>query len=79
MQGSFRYPNHRSTGYSILYHLGLWKQYPDPHERKTKAPAAGPVVIEDYGDGWPGDESPSSFARNRYVSVLDGIHTTGVI
>jgi hypothetical protein len=42
----------------ILRHLGLWKPHPDPHERKTKAPAHGPLVMEDFDDGWPGYEKP---------------------
>ena len=42
----------------ILRHLGLWKQHPDPHEGKIKAPADGPVVLEDFDDGWPGYEEP---------------------
>ncbi len=42
----------------ILRHLGLWKQRPDPFERKTKAPAHGPAVMEDFDDGWPGHEEP---------------------
>ncbi|NLI80714.1 MAG: hypothetical protein GX443_03375 [Deltaproteobacteria bacterium] len=42
----------------ILRHLGLWKQPPDPHEGKIKAPADGPVVMEDFDDGWPGYEEP---------------------
>jgi hypothetical protein len=42
----------------ILRHLGLWKQPPDPHEGKIKAPADGPVVMEDFEDGWPGYEEP---------------------
>jgi hypothetical protein len=42
----------------ILRHLGLWRQHPDLHETKTKAPPDGPVVFEDYDDGWPGYEEP---------------------
>ena len=42
----------------ILRHLGLWKQHPPPSERKTKAPADGPVVMEDFDDGWPGYGEP---------------------
>jgi hypothetical protein len=42
----------------ILRHLGLWEQHPPPPERKTKAPADGPVVKEDFDDGWPGYEEP---------------------
>ena len=42
----------------ILRHLGLWKQHQDPHVRKTKAPALGPVVLEDFDDGWPRYEEP---------------------
>jgi hypothetical protein len=42
----------------ILRHLGLWKQQTAPSERKTKAPEHGPVVIEDFDDGWPGYEEP---------------------
>jgi hypothetical protein len=37
----------------ILRHLGLWKSHLDPHDGKTKAPAYGPVVMEDFDDGWP--------------------------
>jgi len=42
----------------ILRHVGLWSLPPDPHEEKSKAPADGPVVMEDFDDGWPGDEEP---------------------
>jgi hypothetical protein len=30
----------------------------DPHMEKTKPPVDGPVVIEDFDDGWPGYEEP---------------------
>ena len=43
---------------SILRHLGLWKQSPDPRQGKNKAPADGPVVMEHFDDGWPGYEEP---------------------
>jgi hypothetical protein len=43
----------------ILRHLGLWNQQGDPSGRKTKAPEHGPVVIEDFDDGWPGYEEPA--------------------
>jgi hypothetical protein len=42
----------------ILRHLGLWKQYPDAREGKIKAPIDGPVVMEDFDDGWPRYEKP---------------------
>jgi hypothetical protein len=42
----------------ILRHLGLWNQQTAPSERKTKAPEHGPVVVEDFDDGWPGYEEP---------------------
>jgi hypothetical protein len=42
----------------ILRHLGLWKQHLDSHEGKRKVPADGPVVMEDFDDGWPGYEKP---------------------
>ena len=42
----------------ILRHLGLWKEHPGPLEAKTKAPADGPVVLDDIDDGWPGYEEP---------------------
>jgi hypothetical protein len=42
----------------ILRHLGLWKQHFDTHEGKIKAPADGPVVMEDFENGWPGYEEP---------------------
>ncbi len=42
----------------FLRHLGLWKQHPDPREGKIKTPADGPVVMEDFDDGWPGYEEP---------------------
>ncbi len=42
----------------ILRHLALWKQDPEPREGKIKAPADGPVVMEDFDDGWPGYEEP---------------------
>ena len=42
----------------ILRHLGLWKQHPAPCDSTTKAPAHGPVVMEDFDDGWPGYEEP---------------------
>jgi len=42
----------------ILRHPGLWKQHPQPHETKTKVPADGPVVLDDFDDGWPGYEEP---------------------
>ncbi len=40
----------------ILRHLGLWKQQTAPSGRKEKPPEHGPVVIEDFDDGWPGYE-----------------------
>ncbi len=40
----------------ILRHLELWKQPPDPHQGKIKAPVDGPVLLEDFDDGWPGYE-----------------------
>ena len=43
----------------ILRHPGLWKQPPDPHEGKTKVPGDGPVVLDDFDDGWPGYEEPA--------------------
>jgi hypothetical protein len=43
----------------ILRHLRLWKQQTVPSGRKTKAPEHGPVVIEDFDDGWPGYEEPA--------------------
>lgn len=46
----------------ILRHLGVWKQYTNPHERKTNAPAHGPIVMEDFDDGWPGYQEPVSCA-----------------
>jgi hypothetical protein len=30
----------------------------DFHERKRKVPADGPVVLDDFDDGWPGYEEP---------------------
>ena len=42
----------------ILRHLGLWKQHPDPHEAKIKAPADGPAVLDDFDDGRPRYEEP---------------------
>jgi hypothetical protein len=42
----------------ILRHLGLWRQHPHPHEENTKAPVDGPVVLDDFDDGWPGYEEP---------------------
>ena len=42
----------------ILRHLGLWKQPPDPHEGKINASEDGPVVMEDFDDGWSGYEEP---------------------
>ncbi|MGA7876640.1 MAG: hypothetical protein WCA08_13340 [Desulfoferrobacter sp.] len=30
----------------------------DPHEGKTKTPADGPVVFDDFDDGWPRYEEP---------------------
>jgi len=42
----------------ILCHLGLWKQHPDPHDKKPRAPEDGPVVMQDFYDGWLGYEEP---------------------
>ena len=42
----------------ILCHLGLWRSHLNPHEGKAKVPADGPVVLEDFDDGWPGYEEP---------------------
>ena len=42
----------------ILRHLGLWKQQTAPSGRQAKAPEHGPVVMEDFDDGWPGYEGP---------------------
>jgi hypothetical protein len=36
-----------------LLPLRSTKQHPDPQDAKIKAPADGPVVIEDFDDGWP--------------------------
>jgi hypothetical protein len=36
----------------------LWKQHPDPHEGKITGPEDGPVVMEDFDDGWPGYQEP---------------------
>jgi|WetSurMetagenome_2_1015567.scaffolds.fasta_scaffold71273_2 hypothetical protein len=38
--------------------LGLSKQHPGPPERRSKTPEDGPVVIENFDDGWPGYEEP---------------------
>ena len=43
----------------ILRHLGLWKRQTAPSGRKAKAPEHGPVVIEDFDDGWPGYQEPA--------------------
>ena len=43
----------------ILRHLRFWKQQMAPSEGKTKAAEHGPVVIEDFDDGWPGYEEPA--------------------
>ena len=43
----------------ILRHLGPWKQQTAPSQRKTKAPGPGPVVTEDFDDGWPRYEGPA--------------------
>jgi hypothetical protein len=42
----------------MLRHLGLSKQQTAPTGRKARAPEHGPVVIEDFDDGWPGYEEP---------------------
>ena len=43
----------------ILRHLGLWKQPPDPHEGKIKAPADGQVVLIILTMAGPGMKNPS--------------------
>ena len=43
----------------ILRHLGLWKQQTAPSGRRATAPEHGPVVSEDFDDGWPGYEEPA--------------------
>jgi DTW domain-containing protein YfiP len=47
----------------ILRHLGLWKQQTAPSGRKEKPPEHGPVVMEDFDDGWPGYEEPACAAE----------------
>jgi hypothetical protein len=42
----------------ILRHLALWKQPPNPHEAKIKAPSDGPAVLDDFDDGWPRYQEP---------------------
>jgi hypothetical protein len=42
----------------ILRHLGLWRQRPDLHDGKIRVAFGGPVVLEDYDDGWPRYEAP---------------------
>ena len=43
----------------ILKHLGLWKQDIGPCSKKPTKSENGPVVHEDFDDGWPGYEEPS--------------------
>jgi hypothetical protein len=43
----------------ILRHLRLWKEQTAPSGRKAKESGHGPVVIEDFDDGWPGYEEPA--------------------
>jgi hypothetical protein len=43
----------------LVRHVRLWKQQTAPSENKTKAPEHGPVVLEDFDDGWPGYEGPA--------------------
>jgi hypothetical protein len=38
--------------------LGLLKQHRSYQERTITAPADGPVVIEDFDEGWPVYEEP---------------------
>jgi hypothetical protein len=38
--------------------VGLSRQQQDPHEEKNEAPADGPVVIEDFDEGWLVSEEP---------------------
>jgi hypothetical protein len=38
--------------------LGLWNKHTSSHEGALKAPEEGPVVVEDFDDGWPGYEEP---------------------
>lgn len=39
----------------ILEHLGLWKQ---KQKRAQALPELGPVVYEDFDDGWPSGSEP---------------------
>jgi hypothetical protein len=42
----------------ILEHLGLWRQDTGSRCKKPK-PGYGPVVHEDFDDGWPGYKEPT--------------------
>jgi len=40
----------------ILKHLGLWKQDMGPRNMEPTKQEYGPVVHENFDDGWPGYE-----------------------
>jgi len=48
----------------IPCHLEVQKQPPDPPQGRFKAPEEGPVVVENFDDGWPGYEE-SVFVNHR--------------
>ena len=43
----------------ILKHMGLWKQDAGSQCKKPK-PDHGPVVYEEFDDGWSGYEKPTA-------------------
>jgi hypothetical protein len=44
----------------ILKHLGLWKQDMEPRNMEPTKQEYGPVVHENFDDGWPGHEEPTA-------------------
>jgi hypothetical protein len=44
----------------ILEHLGLWKQDMGSRNKKPTKPEFGPVVHENFNDGWPPNEESES-------------------
>jgi hypothetical protein len=61
------------------HHSGLWKFDSDRYERKTKALAPGPVVMEDFDDGWPGYEEHGMIYNSASVLQADAPATIGAV
>jgi hypothetical protein len=57
----------------FLRHFELCKQYPDAHPKRPKTPDPRSVVMEDFDDGWPGYENPSSSTTSLRRRISGGM------